>query len=258
MIHNIISSAKNRWWIAFPLAFVVWLIYVWWNCDHWPNNNCTAFEGKTVWEVLELLIIPVTLAIVAAYLDKLERKADRENAKDYQREVALQNYFDAIERLVFDKNLQADNSDYKVRMIAQAKTISTLQVLDNARKSVLIKFLCELDLVNASIEANPIIKLSRINLKGVELDVVNLEGADLQWTNLEGARLQHAHLERAHLEFAHFEGANLNGAKLKRAYLRYKEFSFLNLNFSNAIMPDGKRFDSSLHTVEMLTSKNND
>jgi uncharacterized protein YjbI with pentapeptide repeats len=291
MIHNIISNAKKRWWIAFPLLFFLWLIYVWWNCDHWPNSNCTAFEGKTVWEVLELLIIPATLAIVAAYLDKLERKADREISKDNQREVALQNYFDAMTILILDKGLRNSLPGNEVAEIAQVKTISTLERLDTDRKRKLVIFLSSLGLIIGQKGTDPIIKLARtnlseVNLSGTNLDFSNLDfsnlddenlddaiheivfyrgtnliGANLEGTslieanlmkvNLEGANLDHAHLEGSFMRGTLLTNARLKSAHLKNAFLRSAHLE--GADFTDATMPDGKKYDPAIHTIEMLS-----
>ncbi len=126
MIKKTISTIRNNWWIIFPLGLFIWLAYVWFNFNLWPNKNCTDFEGKTIWDVLELLIIPATLAGVAVFLDRLERKADRENSKDNQRELALQNYFDTMAKLILDKDLRNSNQG-EVQKIAQVKTIQLLK-----------------------------------------------------------------------------------------------------------------------------------
>ena len=299
MIKKINTKIKKSWWIVFLLGLVIWIVYIWRNCNLWEEKNCTGFIGKTIWDVLELIIIPVTLAGVAVILDRLERKADRENSRDNQQEVALQNYFDAMSRLILDKDLR-NSSKNEVRKIAQVKTISTLERLNLDRKSKLINFLWSLDLVYGSAEISPIISLSGIdlrhvqligsNLEGANLGCANLEGANLDGSNLECAYLGEAHLENTHLEGAyldkadltlshlkgaylykahlygaHLEGADLEGADLEDAHLEGAHLEGANLVVANffgahlegiklegAIMPDGYKYDESIHNVELL------
>src|SRR6266480_5156275 len=77
----------------------------------------SGFAGKTLWEWLQLLIIPAVLAL-GGYLftftiSRNERKAaDRHNqterdiAQDNQREVALQEYIDKMSELLLHEKLR--------------------------------------------------------------------------------------------------------------------------------------------------------
>lgn len=67
----------------------------------------TGFETKTLWDWMELLIIPLVLAIGAFFLNRSERATERETtnkraelereiAKDRQQEAALQAYLDRM------------------------------------------------------------------------------------------------------------------------------------------------------------------
>ena len=71
--------------------------------------------GKTLWDWMELLIIPIVLAIGAYYLNRSERaverriaedraKLEREIATDRQQEATLQAYIDRISELLLEKN----------------------------------------------------------------------------------------------------------------------------------------------------------
>jgi uncharacterized protein YjbI with pentapeptide repeats len=230
MIKKTISGINRYWWLLPLVAIFFWLVYVWWNCSLWPGKNCTGFVGKTVWDVLELLIIPATLAGVAAFLDKLERKTDRENANkraevdreialDNQRELALQHYFDSMERVILDKNLRQSNLDDEVRKIAQVKTISTLKILNTNRKTELVNFLCEAGLIQGIAGVIPIINLSDIDLSEIQLNYVNLVGANFRSTNLRRAHLEESNLSEAFVEMAHLEEANLFCVNLEKANL---------------------------------------
>src|SRR6185436_681231 len=66
----------------------------------------TGFETKTLWDWMELLIIPLILAVGAFFLNRSERKTEREIAKDRQQEQALQSYFDQMTELLLEKDLE--------------------------------------------------------------------------------------------------------------------------------------------------------
>jgi uncharacterized protein YjbI with pentapeptide repeats len=287
MIKKSISRLRQFWWIVLPIGICSWFYYLYLNCNLWPNGNCTGLIGKTLWDVLELLIIPATLAGVAAFLDKLERKTDRENAnkraevdreiaQDNQREVALQNYFDAMTRLILDNKLRNSKPKSEVGRIAQVKTTSTLEILDTDRKGKLVNFLCDLGIVKGKDGKLPIVLLYSVDLNNVHLEGCNFQGAHLdgaylieahlEMANLEGAHLAMANLEGVFLEGAHLEGATLKHAHLNGAHLQFSYFTDTNLEgvnfaganlegalFDGARMPNGRIFDPTIPLIEFLT-----
>jgi uncharacterized protein YjbI with pentapeptide repeats len=265
MIKKAISIVKQKWWVAIPLLVVFWLIYVGLNCNFWPEKNCTGFVGKTIWDVLELLIIPATLAIVAAFLDKVERKADRENAnkkaevdreisKENQQEASLQSFYDVLTRLLLEYKLRQSKDDDGVKKIATVKTISTIETLNINRKNKLLIFLCELGLLDDDFrwETGVCISLDNAVLDGCDfsnmflekaefklahLEDANFENAEMQYciferANLKGAILQWANFDSSNLEFANLQEANLVGAHLEK--VRLQDANLQNANLEGA------------------------
>src|ERR1700686_3283352 len=95
-----------------------------------------AFQpGKSLWDWLQLIIIPVVLAIGGFWFNQVqknreekatERRAqvDREIALDNQRETKLEEYFDKISELVFNHGLLQSKKGDPARIIARARTLS--------------------------------------------------------------------------------------------------------------------------------------
>ena len=140
----------------------------------WTGFNGTNKSGKTLWDWLQLLIIPVILAVGGFWLNQIQRsreqrtteqrdKTEREIALDNQREVALQAYIDKMSELLFEKGLRESESEDEVRIIARARTLTVLAGLDADRKGNLLQFLYEARLIN----------------KDVRGGILNLEGANL-------------------------------------------------------------------------------
>lgn len=212
----------------------------------------TGFETKTLWDWMELLIIPAVLASGAIWLERSERKVERqrteermreerqraeEQAKfeqeietDRQRETALQTYIDRMSDLILEGNLR--DLDLEARNIARTRTLTILKMLDPKRKGQVIRFLIEAKLicidksVNSPfpMEATPVTlidaDLREVDLSGFRLAEANFYKADLRGANLSGANLDSAILNLAKLSGADLQHANLHGAGFYEADLR--------------------------------------
>lgn len=127
--------------------------------------------------------------------------------------------------LLLDKGLRNASEDSEVQSVARAITTMTIKELDPECNELLIRFLRESDLIQASdnVESVPIVEslslLAGLNLRGVDLRGVDLSGADLSGANLSdayprGANLGGANLSKANLSNTDLFGADLSGANL--------------------------------------------
>jgi uncharacterized protein YjbI with pentapeptide repeats len=208
--------------------------------------------GKTLWDWMGLLLVPLVLAVGALVFNWQQRKAEqerlqkrdkteRELALDQQRENALQTYLDCMTDLLLKEGLRtSEKAD--VRDVARARTLMVLRGLDAKRKAVVVQFLKESDLITLE---NAVINLrgadlTHAKLIGADLDGANLSEADLSWADLVGAtltganltkaRLAEADLVSAYLPKANLYEADLHGAKLHRANLENASLAYAILN----------------------------
>jgi hypothetical protein len=167
--------------------------------------------AKTLWDWLQLLIVPVILAIGGFWLNQIQKsreqriteqrdKTERGIASDNQREAALQAYIDKISELLLTKNLRTSTEDEEVRKIARVHTLTVLPRLDKERKRSVLQFLFESGLINKD-----------------DKRIINLEGADFWEVNLSNTTLSEANLSGANLSGANLSGANLSEANLSKA-----------------------------------------
>jgi Pentapeptide repeats (8 copies) len=173
--------------------------------------------------------------------DEKVAEEQREIAEDETKEEVLQVYFDRLSVLLVDKNLltiadkvnvtesertesqpKIDATDEERVLLAsamvviRARTLSILRRFENdpKRKTSVIRFLIEADIVS-KLKLN----LRWANLSGADLYGTSLSGANLGKANLSGANLGKANLSGANLGKANLNGANLNGANLSGANL---------------------------------------
>ena len=225
------------------------------------NNPGTGFSEKSLWDWLDLLIIPSVLTFGLLWFDLAENERSRKAAADRAdielnvaaqrtRENALQMYFDRMSTLLLDRNLKTSGRKDEVRSLARARTLTVLSQLDGRRKGYLIRFLYEAGLISVD---KPVLTLgggilgesaldetvlsradltdallSRVFLSGSYLTRVHLIRADLHRANLDKANLIGADLREANLS-----GASLKGAKLASADLRGARLTGANLQTAN-------------------------
>jgi len=218
-----------------------------------PHPNGSNFQrGKTLWDWLQLLIIPAVLAvggfIINLTISRGEREAaekraetEREIALDNQRETTLQAYLNSMSELLLHENLRNSEAVDKVRDIARVRTLTALPRLDPKRKGSVLLFLSESGLIGFD---DPIINLYRADLSRVQLYKPWLEEVNLQETNLSEADLYEAdlfaaNLSKADLYEAHLVGAKLyGGVNLREADLRRADLHKADLEAANLSKAD--------------------
>ena len=180
--------------IAAILIFAIWRasFVSWTGFGDFTTPTGEFIRGKTVWDWMGLLVIPLTLLIGGYILNRSEREIERkiasdgaelerEIAKDRQREQAFQAYIDRMSDLLLEKKLRT-TEEAEVKDIARTRTLSVLRGLDSRRKGQVVQFLYEAKL------------LTKKN------NIVNLQGADLEGADLQGVKI----FKRTNSCFGHF------------------------------------------------------
>lgn len=221
----------------------------------------TGLEDKTLWDWMELLIVPFVLATGALWFNysqkkvelriaKEERESEQNIAKERQRQESLEFYFDRMTDLLLNHGLRTKGEEEgaEERSIARARTLSVLRSLDSVGRGNVVRFLYEAGLIALTGETGeglPIVSLRGANLEGSYLCDADLSGADLSETRMFDAILTHSNfsnanfsktlLTRAELAFTDLSGANLSRAILIGAYLGGAKLQ--NANLENAKLP---------------------
>ena len=289
---------KRKWKIAIgSVSFFIILIWAI-KSDNWAN--WTGFgkretvenqePGKTLWDWLDLLGVPITLAILGYILQQQQQKRSERLSND-QREIAdneakeevLQNYFDRLSSLLIDKNLLAiaakangENSGESINPeqkellnagvdVIRARTLSILRRLGNnpERKTSVIRFLIEAEVTNKTKLDLSDAALSGTDLSGTNLSGTNLSGVKLIRASLTQTSLINADLTQAKLLGANLINADLFNADLTQANLLEADLSSANLtkatltqtNFCNADIKGAKLINVSLRNARYLTDE---
>jgi uncharacterized protein YjbI with pentapeptide repeats len=243
----------------------------------------TGFADKTLWEWLQLLgalAIPLVLAIAGFWFTTQQEarqqrfetlRANSEGKIEEQRaqDAALQAYLDQMSTLLLEeKDLRND----RVRTLMRARTLTVLGRLDPKRKTAVMQFLVEAELVQRVEKSTPLIGLSGADLSGANLFEADLSGADLRqaglpeanlyYADLSYANLTEALLSHADLSYVNLTGADLSYANLTGADLRHADLTKADLSpwvegltdeqiaaaqsLYDATMPNGQKYEDWL------------
>lgn len=200
--------------------------------------------GKTLWDWLQLLIVPLALAmglfilsVGGGRVSQQPQQINSQLVENQRLDSLLQSYQDRMADLLLNDHLSQSKPGDPIRVIARARTLSTLLLLDSDHKKALLIFLYQASLID---RFNTIVSLissdlSQANLNGLSLRESNLSGAnlsraDLSKTDLRGADLRGANLSKADLSEANLSGATVTQNQLAQA-----------ISLKGAIMPDGSR-----------------
>jgi uncharacterized protein YjbI with pentapeptide repeats len=257
--------------------------------DNVPSGHQEQ-PAKTLWDWLQLLIIPVVLALGAFLLNfatnRTERKiaaqrykndqeiaaqryesdqkiaaqryeSDQKIALDKQREDLLQIYLDRMSELLLEKKL-GTSPDEEVRNVARVRTLTTIGQLDTKRQNAVLTFLREANLVDPE-PGKSIVALSEAQLGNAALSETNFSSIDLSLANLHGANLSNANLSNASLYGADLSEANLSNADLSEANLSEADLSEANLseadlsevNLHGAILSLANLNDADLSSADL-------
>ncbi len=250
----------------------------------------TGFLNKNLWDWLQLLIIPLALAVVALLFNRATTRTeqqiaarryhqdreiaaqryenDQKIALDKQREDLLQAYLDRMAELLLKEKLRSSEADAEVRNVARVRTITVLTQLDGRRIGHVFTFLLEAGLISTTPKDNVVnlreadlgaVNWSHAYLSGAYLPEANLYKADLSEADLSEANLSEAYLIEADLSKAYLWGADLQAAGLNGANLSGANLTDANLsgafldgtNFSGATLI-GAKLNGTKITEEQL------
>jgi uncharacterized protein YjbI with pentapeptide repeats len=260
--------------VAYALIWTVLQGYSapWTGFGDYTKPSSDFVRGKTLWDWIQLFIIPLVGSIGIFLLNRSERegerrraeeratlerqrgeeraKLEREMSADRQREEALQSYLERMANLLLEKNLLKSEIE-EVKNVARIWTLTVLRGLDETRKGIVLRFVCEAGLIYKD---NIIVNLNGAYLRDAILSNASLRNTYLGIVDLRYANLLNASLKNADLSEANMQGANMQGAYLRGADLRVANMRGTNMQgacLSGAILINSDLQDSDLTGTDL-------
>lgn len=232
------------------------------------------FAEKTLWDWLQLLVIPLALAIIAFLFNEAQaytsyQLSDKQHqvdqqisneqhqldlliAEDQQHESLLEGYFDKMSDVLLNKNLSDPSTRTLVGAVVRSRTLTVLRSLgsgstelsssgaaslaqkDSFRKGLILQFLYEAGLISGT---QPAVDLRGADFSGADLSPESRGGVSLSGLELTSINLSGANFTNAQMMMVNLEGADLQDATFEGAFLHKADLcgsNLLNADFSNA------------------------
>ncbi len=207
-----------------------------------PKAPFDYYPSKSLWDWMQLLVIPLALAIVGIVVNRADKRREQETARsnratdleiarNREQETVLAAYLEQMSALLLakDRGLRISQPEDEVQDVARAHTLAALRRVEGSRKAAIVQFLREAGLIDKN---KPIVVLRGADLRDADLREANLSWAHLRAANLEGANLHEADLRAADLREANLYGADLHDANLEGADLREADLREANLSWA--------------------------
>lgn len=187
-----------------------------------PSLNAGVEAAKTLWDWLELLIVPLVLAAGAVLIESSRRRADALEARDKQAQAVLDDYFKCLTDLLVEQRLDSaiPARAASARAVARTRTLSALRLLDGKRKAALVQFLAEAGLIGS----NPHVELNGADLSGAELSGANLAGCELRGVHFQDSVCVGTNFNDADLRASDFTRADWREVRARNARLDQVRF----------------------------------
>lgn len=234
-------------------------------------------RGKTLWDVISLLIVPAVITSIAALFTRLEaqrtemrqseekRKQEhldevqRQDNEDRFRESELQRYLDRMSELL-EKGLIDSGIVSTLQNVARALTLTSLRRLDGERKAIILRFLYETDLITKrkittkeettgdTKESEESTSIVVTISPGVPRGLILLVDADFSSINAPKISISSSHLSGANFQQANFPNASLSGSLLKS--VNFQEANLESASLSRCDLTEANMSDSNLKNAK--------
>jgi uncharacterized protein YjbI with pentapeptide repeats len=178
-------------------------------------------EGpKTLWNLLDLFLIPLILALGAWYLGNIEKQNEKEREAEKNQRDNVSKFLELMTALLLEKKLNDNQASSDVKSVARAQSLRLFRESDNSRKGIVLQFLYE----TALISKNPKIDLNGANLRTASLDGIVLNSAELSGAYFCDCRLKNAQLVATEFRGSDFREAQISNCNVDEANFEYADF----------------------------------
>jgi len=248
---------------AVVLSFIVFIGYLafsknppLWTGFGESEINIFMDPAKSLWDWMELLIIPVALGIAGWALNNAEKSNSYKKESERAQNEIIDSFIKIFTQLILDKNLTKD-SDIQIKIIARTRIMFALNNIDRSRKRQILQFIYESGLIFNK----PTLNLNGANINNANLDEILLTNAEIRGAYFINTSMKKTNLEESIFIGCDFTNANFTNSKVKNLDLSYtnltgvklKNMDLTSVNFLGAIFKNTKLNNSKLTEAQIIT-----
>lgn len=173
-------------------------------------------EPKKLWDWLDLLIIPLSVAIIGWIYKEYEKSKDEKKDFENKQNETLDSYFRVISDLIIKSNLLDINLNKESKIIARTRTIVAIEILNDERKGQVLQFLYESKLIN-----NNIIELLGANFKSSEVSGIVLKDTTIKGVYFCDSKFIRSYLDRSVFTACDFTNSDFSDSSMQNTNLSY-------------------------------------
>jgi uncharacterized protein YjbI with pentapeptide repeats len=194
------------------------------------NFKWSGFQKKSLWDWLQLLVVPSMLAFGAFYLNYSSEARDKKLADEQHKQEVVKDYFSKMQSLIleekririsetpseqikrdyYSKNSSSSKDQQKLspesQSIARALTLAVLDEVNGSQKGKIIAYLAEAGLIE---QPTPAIRLNSANLKEIILEDINLDKVMINYANMTGANMTDVTFRNSDISYSDLSNSTL-------------------------------------------------
>lgn len=181
-------------------------------------NQSENEKIKTLWDWLDLLIVPASIGIIGWIYKEYEKSKEERRLKEDKYSDTLDSYFKVMTDLMLNSKLPKNKQS---RKIARTRTIVALENLDGERKGQIFQFLKETKL------------LDKIDILGANFSEGDFEGLVFRNQILKGINFKNSNFDNSYLDGSQFVSCDFDSCTFSNSSLIGVDFFYSKLNNSS-------------------------
>ena len=225
-------------------------------------KNEKIIPSKTLWDWLDLIIIPVTIGLIGWSYSQIEKVKTKKREEERSQKEVLESFLQTMTDLILTHKISISPTQQTLA-IARARTNIAVNNLNGQRKGQVLQFLYESDLI----DINPKLDLLGINLQSASLDEIVLGKSEIKGAYFNLSSIQNGNLDGAILTGCDFSQANLSKSRVRNVDLSYsnltkaklKNMDLTSVNFEGANLTGANLEGSKILQTQLdsIFEKNN-
>jgi len=173
-------------------------------------------EPKKLWDWLDLLIVPISIATIGWIYKEYEKSKDEKKDFENKQNETLDSYFRVISDLIIKSNLLDIDLNKESKIIARTRTIVAIESLSDERKGQVLQFLHESKLINKDI-----IELLGANFKSAEVSGIVLKDTIIKGVYFCNSKFIRTYLDRSVFSACDFTFTDFTDSSMRNTDLSY-------------------------------------